>query len=463
MPAVSAGRTRVSRARSTVLHSEPFLSATNLVSNSLTLGVNRPSKQGDVWSGLSIPDTGADPDWGVGYVSADQVNDTTRLWYTAFESSSINYVHLGHARTTNGSTMTRPSLGLITYDGDTTNNLVTPGSLTRNQYRVSWDETTKKYVCIVYVLVGADLCIDIYTAADPLTSGWGTRVNRLTNPFGTGYCEPMAFWRRSDGRAVIYAQGITTGHTSYGGLRRHVAMLLGASDGSLTGSWTSQGNILTSSADDRQYYHAGAWVDGPTVYVPIGIFDGTNSVPSLGTFSGTVNRIHKVALYSADASSGTTLTLVDDDWLSSTGVYDDYDGGEVIGGNSVVRSGNTWRYYFGGDGNTHHQSTEAIRHLGYTTLGYRRVGGASGSGEAITSTITAPVGGKVYVNGTDIYNVALVDTSNVEITGYTNCDSIPYEAYDHVMTWGGVAGVPAQFRVKVECLGGTVNHVEVRS
>lgn len=445
------------------LREEAFLDTAKIeATTGVTYGVTRPTKSASnpIWPTLASD--GSLPDWGVGYSSARVNGATTELFTTCFDSPSVNTVHLGTPQTTDGVTITRPSRGITTFNGNTGNNLVSPTGLTRNQYRVAYDETTSLYVLTVYVDTGPWLAIDIYTAAAPLTAGWGSRVKRLTNPFGTGYCEPMAFWRRTDGRAVIYAQGVTTGHASYGGLRRHVAMLLGPSDGSLTGTWTSQGNILTAASDSVQYYHSGAWVDGELVYVPVGIFNGDAAgPPTIGTFNGTVNRIHKVSLYTARADDGTTLTLADADWLSSTGTYGAWDGGEIIGGNNVAEVADEWRYYFGGDGNTHHQSPESIRLMGLATVGRRRVGKITGTGTARTTLITAASAGELTINSTGTVEVELLDASNNVITGYAraDCDAIPSDTFDHTVTWDGSRVAPDEFKVKLYLTSGTVYHL----
>ena len=466
MPAVSGARgARVSRATSTILRGQPFLDSTGLTLSGLTLGVNRPSKQGNVWDTLAIPSDGTKPDWGVGYVSVHQVNDVTKIFTTCFDSPSINTVHHGYVTTTDGSTMTRPNNGLVTFAGNTNNALITPGSFTRNQFRTTWDDYSKRYVCIVTTGVGT---LSLYQAAS-MPGAWGASVKDLTAAsFGKTYMEPMAFWRRSDNRAVIYYQDIQSGTADYGSIRRHVGMLLGPSDGSLTGTWTDSGRVLSAASGNAQLYYSGAWVDGDLVYVPVGIFDGDASGPPSGhSISGTINRIHKVSLYTARANSGTTLTLADADWLSSTGVGGEYDGGEVIGCNNVARASNTWRYYFGGDDDTHHQTPELRRAMGYCTLGYRRIGKATGTGYVIdTTTVSAPQGGTLTVNGTGITSVELLNpVSGSALSGYAaaNCMSIGSDVYDVPVSWNGSTGLPTSFLVKINVSGGAANHYEVKS
>ncbi len=427
--------------------SEAFLDDAKLGTLSgLTLGVNRPTLGSPI--NPTLADDGSSPDWGWGYSSVFQDGADTQIVGTVFESSDIDFVHLGYAEW-DGATFTRPSLGLVTYDGDTANNLITPGGLTRNQYRVAYDETLGQYVCIVYVDTGSGLAIDIYTKAALTTGAW-TSVKRLTNPFGTGYCEPMAFWRRTDGRAVIYAQGVTTGHASYGGLRRHVAMLLGPADGSLTGSWTSQGNILTAPSDAEQYYHAGAFRYGDVLLVPIGVFDGTNTVPTIGTFDGTKNRIHKVILAVTRPDDGTTLTIVDSAWLSSTGVYGDPFGGEVITGNNIAEDGDTYLLSVGGDGNTHHQSPESIRMLALAAGDRGRIGKISGTGSVPLDPVYGNKAGWITANvASGTVEVELLNPrTGAVLNGFSqsDCDTITAGTFGQVVTWNGRAATPASFQ-----------------
>lgn len=459
------------------LREEAFLLTSNISSISgLSYGTNRPSKSASnpVWP--SLASDGSVPDWGVGYISTRVNGSTTELFTTCFDGPNINTVHLGSPTTTDGVTLSRPSRGLITFNGNTSNNLITPGGYTRNQFRVTWDATTSKYKCFAYWNNGSNFYIDLFEAASPQTTGWGSYVQRITAPLGAGVananaCEPTALFRRSDGRWCLYIQTSQGGTADYGGSRRHLGMLLGPSDNTLVGTWTSVGaladNAILRSADGaNQLYHAGAWLDGDLIYVPIGIFDGSAAPPSGHSLSAwPVNCINRVALYVGRSSDPTTLTLADSAWLSATGNASDYDGGEVIGANNVAEVGNEWRYYYGEDQDTHHQSPELSRRMGLATVARRRVGKVSGTGSVTLSAITPDASAGMTVTviaGSGTVKLELLNASTgAVLSNYsqTDCDSITADGTEQTVTWRGSHVAPANAKIKAYVTSGELNYV----
>lgn len=481
MPGVAAGPRsgRVSRGTSTILRSEPFLASTNLASNSLTLGINRPTKYGSnpvAFSGLST----SDPNYGIGNNTAmtHPTDPNKTLFFHNSGDSAFTGVVVTYAESTDGTTLTRPTVGTVNWGGSTSNNIIWP----TGGGDTSAGSGTDRVLCGNVIYDATDRLW--YMVARP-SSAWASLIYSASSPTGswslakTVYAahatspsrDAQHLVRRSDGRWLLYYQRTETGLPQtgapsgyYQGYRRSLGVFLSDTT-SLTGAWTDVGAVLSSTSADRQYYGTGAWVDGQWLYVPVMIFDGTDSVPTTtsGSYPNTYNAIHKLSLYVAPASDGTTLTLADDAWLSRTGVYGEWDGGEITNGHNIVKSGNDWRFYFGGDGNTHHQSPENIRKLGFATIGYRRIGGVSGTGSVTTTTVSAPQGGALYVNGTNISNVELLDGSNNVLSGYGTANAVPADAYEHRVSWGAVTGVPTSFRVRVTVSSGAVNHVEVRS
>lgn len=458
------------------LREEAFLLTSNIESISgLSYGVNRPAKSGSnpIWPSLS--GSGSVPDWGVGYISTRVNGATTELFTTCFDGPNINTVHLGSPETTDGTTITRPTRGLITFNGNTTNNLITPGGYTRNQFRVTWDSVTSKYKCFAYWNNGSNFYIDLFEATSPQTTGWGSYVQRISAPLGAGVasaqaCEPTALFRRADGRWCLYIQTSQGGTADYQGARRHLGMLLGPSDNTLVGTWTSVGagannEILTSPSGSEQYYHSGGWVDGDLVYVPIGIFDGSAAPPGGHAFSGTVNRIHKVQLFVGRASDPTTLTLADGSWLSSTGVEGAWEGGEIIGANNVAEVGNEWRYYYAGDADTHHQSPELSRLMGVASIGRRQIGRVTGTGSVTLAAITPGASGGMSVtviaeSGT-VKLELLNSSTGAVLTGYsqTDCDAITADGTEQTVTWRGSHVAPADAKIKAYVTSGELNYV----
>ncbi len=459
---------------------QPFLLSTGLTLSGVTLGVNRPVKSGsNLWPAQASD--GSVPTWGFGYPSVRQNGATTEIFGTCFESPSVNNVHLCSPETTDGVTITLPSRGLVTFNGNTSNNLITPGGFTRNQFRVFWDSVTSTYVCFAHWNDGSNFHTDIFQAAAPKTAGWGSYVKRITAPLGAGVgnaqsCEPMALFRRADGRWFLIIQTSQPGTADYGGSRRHVGALLGPADGGLTGTWTNLGAgqpynaILTSPDGANQFYHAGGWVDGEVAYVPFGIFDGSAAPQAGHSLSAwPVNCINRVALYVAPAADPTDLTLADDGWVSATGVEGDFDGGELIGANNIAEVGNEWRYYYGADEDTHHQSPELSRGLGLATAGRRRVGRVAGTGSAILPVERRSTGATISMNvASGTVKVELLHPlTGAVLNGFSEaeCDPITAGTFGQTVTWSGTfsarSTTPASFQPKLYLTSAEANFAVV--
>lgn len=472
MPAVAAGRTKVSGPvqRRASLHEQHFPgAATSGTSSNLTFSINRPTEYGSnpIWPTLAS--TAVDKN--IGYIGTRDAGAVTELFYTAWNNVDVGtYVQECYATSLDGPTINRPTLGYYTYPplGTTANNIIQPNYPTyaRGFTKIVFDDYSQKYVAIGSYPAGLPMSMKVMTSRNKVS--WTTEKD-ISDPTGTQYCEPMCFWRRSDNRAVIYYQAVSSGHASYGGLRRHVGMMLGPSDGTLTGTWTNTGTILTAPSDDVQYYQTGVHRDGELCWVMASIFDGTNSVPAEPTFSGTVNRIHKISLYTTPSNDGATLTSRDATWLNTSGVYGEWDGGEIIAPCNFARRGDTWNVYVGGDGNTHHQATESDRLMGLYSIGHRRIGQATATSPTGTWTsdlLTDP--GQVFVNKSNggTVTVELLDWTNTPITNYTSadCSTIPSDVYDWGVKWGSTSLTPSAFRVKVYVSGGAyLHHVDVRA
>lgn len=446
------------------LYQQPFV-GTYIGAGSSTnaaFSVNRPTEYGSnpIWPTLASTDV----DLNVGYLGLRVVGGRTFLFCTAWNNTDVGtWVQAVVAYTDDGHTIVRPTVGQHTYTplGNANNNIIQPNYPTyaRCFTKIHWDRYSQKYVAIMTPSAGLPMTVEIWTSRD--LRAW-TREKDLGTITSNQYCEPMAFWRGSDGRARIYYQGITSGHASYGGLRRHIGYLLGPSDGSLSGSWTyattgTAINVLTAPSDDVQYYQSGVHVDGDIAYVMVGIFDGTNTVPSEPTFDGTKNRIHKVQLFTTDADDGTTLTSRDSTWINSSGVYGEWDGGEIIAPNGIAEIGDLWRIFLNGDGNTHHQPTESIRMMGQYSMARRRIGQMTGNGSGIEGTFTSPTitgAGRVMVNvsnnASNLVKLEVLDSGGSVVSGFekASCTALPSDVVEIGARWGSNRVTPSSFKVK---------------
>lgn len=443
--------------------SEAFLDTVNLGTLSgVSLGVNRPAKQGDIWPTLASD--GSVPHWGTGFFSCHQVGAVTRIFFAAFSDPSITYIHHGYAEW-DGTTLTFPTQNRVTFNGNTNNCLITPGGLTRNQYFTSWDEVGQQYVCMVIVAAGPPRQYAIYTSPS-MPPTWTLRKSFSSSDFGKDVTDVGHMWRRTDGRAAVYYQDVSTDVAAYGNTRRHIGMLLGPSDGSLTGTWTDAGRVISAVGTNEQNYYASAWTDGDLVYVAPCIFDGDPAGPPPGhTISGTRNRIWKVKLYVGRADSGTSLTLVDADWLTSTGVAGEYDGGEIGVSQTIARAGDVWRLPFWGDADTHHQSPELMRHMGMAHLGYRRIGKVSGTGTVPLTRARGRRRGQLVVNTASGTVKASVRNpiTGATFQGFasTDCDPITAGTFGQTVTWQGQSRMPRNGEVLLHLTAAEVNHAEI--
>lgn len=429
------------------LREEAFLDQSKIESYSgVSFGVNRPVKQGNIYP--SLPSDGSVPHWGTGFLSCHQVGSITRIFYAAMSDPNITYLHHGYAEW-DGADLTFPSQGLVSYNGSTDNNLITPGGYTRNQYFTSWDEVGEQYVCMVIVST-SPRTYAIYTSPS-MPPSWTLVKTFTAADFGLPVTDISNMWRRSDGRAATYYQEAeaVSPAVAYGGWLRHTGLLLGPADGSLTGTWTNAGRVLTAPSVYEQLYYPSAWVDGELVYVPVCMFDGDPAGPPPGhTIDGTRNRIWKTNLYVGRADDGTDLTLVDSNWVAATGVGGEWDGGELGVAQTIARDGDTWKLPLWGDDDTHHQTPELRRAMGMSHLGYRRVGYIQGPGEVILTTVTAAEAASLTLNSEGTITVELLDSDDQVIPGYSRTDSVPVttDAFDNPVAWNSHEVTPADFK-----------------
>lgn len=441
-----------------VLRREQFLDTDKIESSSgVTFGVRRPTKDpaNPLWPTLAD----SAPDWGIGYVSARYDGTKTRLWTNTFPRS-LATVHLGNPETTDGVTFTRPVKGLINIGGNTNNNLVTPGGLTRNFYHLAYEQGhAQPYVLVVQAATSLPMEIRIFRSADG--EAW-TLVKTIASPNSNGYCEPMSILQRSDGRWLILIQTYDTGT-----MVRGIGAILGPADGTLTGTWTPQGTLssgnylpIKAGVYSRQYYHASAFVQGELIIVLAGMFGGYNgAAPSTPYEASTYDRIHEVELLVSRADDGINLVTKDLHWLASSGLSTGWDCSEVVIGNSLVEIDGVWYFHYTGDENPHHTvEAEITRLLGRASMPARCLGYIEGPGTAILDPVTTGLSTSLEVVSTGTVEVELLDpTSSEVLTHYAraDCDAIPADSIaGHTVTWDGEDSTPSTYKPKLYLAAG---------
>lgn len=432
--------------------SEAFLDAVNFESVSgLTFAVERPVKYAGnpVWPTLGT----SEPDWGEGYISAhhDAGTGVTAILAACFNENA-DYVSVNYAETTDGHTMTRPDLGIVQYppaSGNRHNDLVLPldtGGTTDVFGHFSHEPGyTTPFLIVARHDRVATMPVVIYAGTDRKNYA---KVKTVATP---SYFEAMAIIQRDDDRWLIYGQSsIYNALDLPANRQRSIGAYLSDTTDPL-GAWTYQGNVLTSPSVDEQYYHCGAFKLGENIVMPVGLFDGS-SVPPVGTFTGTDNRIHDVGLAVSRITDGLTFTWKDTAWIQSTGVQGEWEGAMVMTGNQPATVGDEVRMYYGGSERTHHQGGVNTRKMGYAAYGRDRLGVLSGTGTATRKLYTSVLeSATVTLNSEGTTAVELLDASGVVVPGYAvaDCDAIPADTYGHLVTWNGQPYTPQAFKVKL--------------
>lgn len=459
-----------------MLREEAFLDTANIESSSgVTFGVTRPAKHAS--NPLAFPSA---PSSGPNYhllnasaavLPSGNVALTAIGAKTGFAAIAPVYAESDAS----GLVFSTPSLGLVNWGGNTNNNVMYPtgvgdvsagSSSPEQRYSIGswfWHEDTSEWVALMR---GWNTGFGGYFYTSPNPYGpWTLRSTLRTYHLTFPSVDPNTVTRRADGRWVAYYQQMTAGYPQtgipdgyYAGRRRDLGVLLSDST-DLFGTWTDQGIVLACTHASRQYYGASAWLSGESVCVGAWIFDGTDNVPAANTFNGTINRVHKIALYAS--GDGIGLTLVDDDWLPATGSTADWDGGEVLTNSFPVDVGDEAHFYYAGDNATHHQDWVAQgnrRYVGLGTWDRNRLGYIEGPGEAILDAITPADSSHLRLNCSGTVDVELLDLADNPISGFAlaDCDTLTGDntGDGQLVTWNGEALTPGAYKVRLVLAAG---------
>lgn len=490
-------RSGVSRTSSTVLRAEPFADSSQIVtSTGLSYVVNRPTKYASnpVYAGTDMS-----YDRHLVYCGGTYVNNRVEMFTGVWDDNwGLANTSIGttYAYSSDGVSFTKPNLGLVSYGGNSNNNiLIGTGALNSSPnnavglQNLLYEPTNTDYPWLFPVThnttSSAAITRRIYGMAKPgdaptLVNNMGTWAATVSNTASgsNNVRDIMGLVRRPDNKWLAAYQEYTNTE------RRSVGFLLSDQTTLNTSTtWTNYGvptGLLATQPYD-QYYYAYPFRYGDTIMLAVLLFSGGSSgslsdyyyVYDYGTFSGTNDRQWKFELWTSRATDGvSSWTKLDEDWLwAGSGTGDntpgEWDAGAIKPG-AWVKYGTENRFYYCGSSEVHHpllgRDNFVDQHrVGYATMGYRTLTGMSGTGSVTMSTVSAPTGGSLRVTGTNITNVALLDGSSGALSAYATADTIPSSATDHVVTWNKSSGLPASFRVKVTLTSGEVNFAEVVS
>ena len=277
-----------------------------------------------------------------GYVNYFTIlNDggTYKRWYDAFTTSSWTPNGIGHETSSDLATWTKPNLGLVTFGGNTNNNLIIGAqNYTFNVYKNSGSPA---YVGILGDDNGAATpCVQVKTSTDGIN--WSALVTLATNNGKEG----QAVYYKNGLWCVYYQQNSTTA--------RGIGVFSCPTLSSTAGDWTDHGVVISAGSQDTQQYTIFLFDINGTTYA---------AVPN---FNLDTQRMDYIRLYST--ADGLSFNLENANWLAAGATSDLWDYGMIwIGG--VVQYGSEWRVYYGGTDMLHNDSSLPSRsYMGYATF-----------------------------------------------------------------------------------------------
>lgn len=343
-------------------------------------------------------------------------------WRMHHYSIASGQAYLNYATSINGLLWNKPNLGLVTYGGNTNNNIVQETSFAGMNY----DEATDTWVMVTANVdgvggVGDPTSVWVWTASSP--TGSFTMVKQLDAGY---YSEGKFCFRRSDGKWIAYQ---SSGHS--GNNRRISAWLSDTTD--ITGDWTLYADVIGPVSSSAQPYGIGVRQIGGVFYGLVMVYDST-----------TDDGIIRLDLY-ASQSGVNDWSLVVEDFvpIGDDGAWDDE---MVINAHRLVDDGHNWHVYYCGAPLGHNDANTFVgRAYGRATVGWSRVCGYAGSG-TVTTTVLPVLSGytastlsvNADASGGSI-NIEVRDAAGDPIAGYTvdDFDTITSDVYDLEPTWGG--------------------------
>lgn len=386
--------------------------------------INRPVKHpGNPLFG----DSGRTWDRDINYVSPELIAGVVRLWYMGV--SLAPEIYACTASSADGEAFTRPNLGLVSYGGNTNNNIMLAAHATI--IGVHYDATASPpYVGIGETQSGGgNDGVFVYSSTDGVA--WTLIKTLYSGTLDGNYKEGRTVVRRADGRyAVFYSQGHvpqTRGPGCY---------LSDTSDPA--GTWTNLGIVVAATGQDAQRYH----------FSPAKIGDAF--IALAGRYVKTTEQIDNVQLLvSRDCINWTTT---DSAWFA-IGAAAAWDDEWILPAARPIEIGNEWYLYYSGSASNHAASVPRNAYVGAVTIPKGRIAGIGTTGTVRLKPITLGVADALTVNcdaSGGSLKVELLDEMGQVIYGYArdDCDTITTDTYGTVVTWAG-RGLIASRTVKI--------------
>src|SRR5574343_47616 len=327
-----------------------------------------------------------------------------------------------YATSADGILWTKPNLGIVSWDGNTNNNLIiADGAIGMWVYDNPDGSPDMRYIGSIanYPEAGGEWNtnrrITLYKSADLIT--W-TQINQFY-PTGSPYLEGGQIIKRADGKWVVY-------YIWYGLVdsRRVGAFLSDTTDPA--GTWTDQGTVINTTVSTDQKYQIGiALIDD--LYIVI-----------INNYNSTTGLIWTDLYYSRDA---LLFGKKNHQWIKN-GSSGSWDSGMVEASGLLNKIGDFWRMYYTGINKLHTEAGPYDGREGYVSIGYKRIGSLIGSGTYTTTafTPTEPLMINADITTGTLQVELLLAADNSVIAGYSKDDMDALGAidtYSHEVTWGG--------------------------
>lgn len=389
--------------------------------NAVSMVVNSPTKySGNPLLEVAGPSLGSAWDFQKNWISTALIGTNYYGWYGATPSNSV-VLYTGLATSVDGLTWSKPNLGLVSYDGNTTNNIIIgPGGFLFSVVYDPGAASDRKFVGLNGEKPPGTYGEGAFLFKSPDGTNW-TYFLQLTN---SAYLEAKSLCKRQDGRWLAYYRFDT--------IRKIGAFLSDTT--AIDGTWTDLGLLITASSIDDQRYSIGAFNDAGFYY---------GFVLNFNEFTQLIN----MDLYTS--RDGVSWSSQKRSWIP-VGSAGTWDAGMILNGFDFIKVSNTWNLYYCGT-KTGHSTPNGDSRIGLAQIGYHRVGGITGVGDVITTSFQPTAGLTVNLNPTGgSFQAEVLSTNDVPIAGYEriNMDPISSDGYSTAVTWGG-AQVPTNQIVRL--------------
>ncbi len=423
---------------------EMFLDEYNIESKTgVSLSVNKPTKYANNPIISSSQINVWDEQYGFAFFSfLQESNGTYSGWYSA--KDAVNLIQGAKLESADASTWTKPNQGLVTYNGNTNNNLCITNRWAISVKAFPERASDQQYIAAMYDSTVSGGMAQLYKSADGNT--WTLLKSIMTGTdYPEGTLEIKDFLQRSsDGKWIAYC---VTGHNTR--RRKIVALVSDTTDP--TGTWTfasgyTNGVILSCTSYTDQKYHMSVKRFGDVYLHQVSEYHSDNTV-TCGKEGGYFTYIQ---LYVS--RDGLALTALDLQWIArgASGTWDDM---LIYPTNDLLRFGDDWRIYYTGSGEDHNNCVWKTHFVGYANIPFRRIGQMSSTGSFITDELTTADLMVVNCNSTaGSLKVELLNPSdNSVLSGYaqSDCETIASNEFGHIVKWNGSSQLPGvNFKAK---------------